>query len=164
MPSLPSVKKHSQVERRKPTIARSEQQLQRFTDPTWNRHLSHVLDPHKAYKRENWMISSSETGNPENQFNFGFCGVGKSKTKKQRRRSVKKNGAKVKGKNTQLLYDFFIKPAIRKINVRIYTNPRVFLQLFTSLSLGTFHHSLSLSLSNITMRKNSHTLCQIFCI
>ncbi|RXH71911.1 hypothetical protein DVH24_025412 [Malus domestica] len=62
-----SVKKHSQVERRKPTIARSEQQLQRFTDPTWNRHLSHVLDPHKAYKRENWMISSSETGNPENQ-------------------------------------------------------------------------------------------------
>ncbi|RXH90290.1 hypothetical protein DVH24_032647 [Malus domestica] len=31
--------------------------------------------------------------------NFGFCGVGKSKTKKQRRRSVKKKGAKVKGKN-----------------------------------------------------------------
>ncbi|RXH94544.1 hypothetical protein DVH24_024228 [Malus domestica] len=31
--------------------------------------------------------------------NFGFCGVGKSKTKKQRRRSVKKKGKKVKGKN-----------------------------------------------------------------
>ncbi|TQD71793.1 hypothetical protein C1H46_042661 [Malus baccata] len=29
--------------------------------------------------------------------NFGFCRVGKSKTKKQRRRSVKKRQAKVKG-------------------------------------------------------------------
>ncbi|TQE02421.1 hypothetical protein C1H46_011946 [Malus baccata] len=47
------------MERGKPSIARSEQQLQRLTDWTWNRHLSHVLDSHRTYKRENWMIFSN---------------------------------------------------------------------------------------------------------